>query len=127
MKVIDLLNMISKGEEVPKIILFNSYKYKFDKTNNEYQRLNYNGTLGTTLGTINALDLYLNEELEIIEEEKKIEQLEQYYDKDLEEYVVETYINGINYKEIYKSKYDEMIIKKISELINEINKMKEGK
>lgn len=75
MKVIDLLVKIANGEEVPKIILFNSYKYKFDKTNNEYQRLNYNGTLGATLGTINALDLYLNDEIEIIDEDKKIEKL----------------------------------------------------
>lgn len=64
--------------------------------------------------------------IEIIEEDKEIEKLEQYYDEDLDEYVVETYINGINCKEIYKSKYDEMMIKKINELINEINKLKRG-
>lgn len=62
--------------------------------------------------------------IEIIEEDKEIEELKQYYDEDLDEYVVETYINGINYKEIYKSRYDEMMIKKISELIDEVNKLK---
>ena len=68
MKIIDLLNKIANGEEVPKIILFNSYKYRFDKIDRVYRNIRGN----STLGTINELDLYLNDEVEIKEEEKKI-------------------------------------------------------
>ena len=68
MKIIDLLNKIANGEEVPKIILFNSYKYRFDKIDRVYRNIMGN----STLGTINELDLYLNYEVEILEEEKKI-------------------------------------------------------
>ena len=67
MKIIELLNMISKGEEVPNIILFNSYKYRFDKIDRVYRNIRGN----STLGEINELDLYLNDEVEIIEENNK--------------------------------------------------------
>ncbi len=68
MKIIDLLNKIANGEEVPEIILFNSYKYRFDKIDRVYRNIRGN----STLGKVNELDLYLNDEVEIIEEEKKI-------------------------------------------------------
>ena len=80
MKLIDLLNKIANGEEVPKIILFNSYKYRFDKIDRVYKNIRGN----STLGTINELDLYLNEEIKILDddyledtpkEDKKIEKL----------------------------------------------------
>ena len=127
MKIIDLLNKIANGEEVPKQIKLKGIEPVFQYDNKEFYY--YWKDTKTGKGGKATLDLIynINDEVEIIEEDKKIEKLEQYYDKDLDEYVVETYINGIYYKEIYKSKYDEMIIKKISELIDEVNKMKEGK
>ena len=85
MKLIDLLNKIANGEEVPKIILFNSYKYRFDKIDRVYKNIRGN----STLGTINELDLYLNEEIKILDddyledtpkEDKKIEHINKVYD-----------------------------------------------
>ena len=68
MKIIDLLNKIANGEEVPEIILFNSYKYRFDKIDKVYRNINGNSTLGAVV----ELDIYLNDNVKIIKEEKKI-------------------------------------------------------
>ena len=107
MKVIDLLNKIANGEEVPKIILFNSYKYQFDKIDNVYRRLNGN----STLGAIVELDIYLNDEVEIIEEDKKIKKLDQTLNR--------LDINDDYYRYIMENRF------KINEIIDKINK--EGK
>lgn len=74
-----------------------------------------------------SIDSNYAKTFELIEEDKKIEELEKYYDDDLEEYIVETYINGVNYKEIFKSKYDEMMINKTNEIIDILNEMREDK
>ena len=74
-----------------------------------------------------VIDSDYAKKFEVIEEDKKIEKLEIYYDDDLEEYIVETYINGVNYKEIFKSKYNEMMINKINEIIDVLNDMREDK
>lgn len=108
MKVIDLLNKIANGEEVPNIILFNSYKYRFDKIDRVYRRIIGNSTFGnSTLGTINELDLYLNDDVEIIEdtpkEDKKIEKLK---------------LSGNDFIDIFKI---ENKINKINEIIDKVN------
>ena len=48
---------------------------QFDKIDNVYRRLNGN----STLGAIVELDIYLNDEVEIIEEDKKIEKLNTWF------------------------------------------------
>lgn len=113
-KVIELLNMISKGEEVPKKIEYEGEIYEFNKNIHGYWGGKNNDSFRAMVNW-----RYLNNEVEILEEENKIpEKLEKYYDKNLEEYVVETYIKGINYKEIFNSRYDEMIISKINEVLD---------
>lgn len=119
-KVIDLLNKIAKGEKVPEKIKWNDDEWVYYDGSSK----NYYNDYEDLFSVIDGSNL--NDEVEIIEEDKEIKKIKQYYDKDLDEYVVETYINGINYKEIYKSRYDEMMIKKISELIDEVNKLKRG-
>ena len=57
-------------------------------------------------------------------EDKKIEDIKKYYDEEIESYVAETYIDGNWYKELYNSRYDEMIINKINELIDKVNRLK---
>ena len=69
MKIIDLLNKIANGEEVPEIILFNSYKYRFDKIDKVYRNINGNSTLGAVV----ELDIYLNDKVKIIKDTPKEE------------------------------------------------------
>ena len=72
MKVIDLLNKIANNEEVPKEIKVYNENYIFDKKYKRYINQDNENTLGERV----ALDLELNNEIEIIEEKpKKIEKL----------------------------------------------------
>ena len=81
MKVIDLLNKIANGEEVPKKIKYLYYEYEFNEEEKEYQRLQNEIIYG--LGEDRRLDIVLDDEVEIIEEpqEHKIpEKLDKYAD-----------------------------------------------
>ena len=71
-KVIDLLNMISKGEEVPKKIEYRNIKFLYDKNNKCYIVENYNEYNDLLMELSNHKGTDLNYEVEIIEEEKKI-------------------------------------------------------
>ena len=66
MKIIDLLNKIANGEEVPEIIKYNNFIYKYNKDICDYD--------GDDLYLFGNTDK-LNEEVEIIEEDKKIEKI----------------------------------------------------
>lgn len=116
MKVIDLLNKIANGEEVPKKIKWRDKIWTYNNKDQDYE-VNDTDLLGYGFFIHRTLD-FINDEVEIIEEKKIPEKLENYYDENLEEYVVETYIKGINYKEIFNSRYDEMIISKINEVLD---------
>lgn len=67
MKVIDLLNKIANGEEVPKHIRFGDINYYY---NEEYKTYEYDKNVELYKWTI--LGLCLNDEVEILEEEKEI-------------------------------------------------------
>ena len=67
-KVIDLLNMISKGEEVPKEIKYRDWLYEFKKSCNDYL-CQYDSLLYRENDDVRQ---FLNDTVEIIEEEKKI-------------------------------------------------------
>lgn len=86
MKIIDLLNKIANGEEVPKKIIIDG-KLLFLENGKEFAYRFESG-----LGTLNW-DYYierkkLNDEIEIIEESKKIEKIEliqhDFYDAGIE-------------------------------------------
>lgn len=66
-KVMDLLNKIANNEEIPKIIKYHGYKWEYSFIENNYIRkceiVAYRLTLGLN---------ELNDEVEIIEEEKKL-------------------------------------------------------
>jgi hypothetical protein len=79
MKVIDLLNKIANGEEVPKKIKCDGviYNYEFQNTITgayEYRSQNYNCLMNNMAGHLYLTDI-LNNEVEIIEEDKEIEYL----------------------------------------------------
>ena len=74
-KIIDLLNMISKGEEVPKKIKYNHTEYIYREITKQYYIKGCMGTYDSSLRYELTSFNRLNDEVEIIEEEKKIEYL----------------------------------------------------
>ena len=69
MKIIDLLNKIAKDEEIPKKIKFENDIYEYENKECGYVR-EENGIYYMFMNEIG--NWYLNDEVEILEEEKKI-------------------------------------------------------
>ena len=107
-KVIDLLNMISKGEELPKTIRwYDKFYNDYDEISNNYKAFVYEKLKNEVWN--------LNDEVEIIEEPKKIEKIARCDS-----------IKMTHYGELYKPTENEEILRiKINELIDEINNLKE--
>ena len=110
MKIIDLLNKIAKGEEVPKKIRIG--EIVFEK-NTEAPNIDYCLEKGNTFlfqEYIHAFgEIGLNDELEIIEEDKKIEKLSF---MDIAISINETYNDNVG-----------VLMAKINELIDVVNKL----
>lgn len=102
MKVIDLLNKIAKGEEVPKNIEVSgeliTFKFTFDKNRDLYLSEHHK-----TLGEIFDLSNMLNNEVEIIEEKPK-------------------HIEELNISRLRKNEYCYPITVEIMAKINELSK-----
>jgi hypothetical protein len=81
MKVIDLLNKIAKGEEVPKKIKHHwEYEYKFDELRNEYCYMNNKNERFDADWLIISM---INDKVEIIEDKPKhIEELANVWGKE---------------------------------------------
>ena len=108
MKIIDLLNKVAKNEKIPKTIKYYGYIYKYDEENKFY----YNN--GSSL----YREFYengncLNDEVEIIEEDKKIEKLcyQQLRARDVVEFITTLNEQLSNHG------------KKINELIDKVNEL----
>ncbi len=111
MKIIDIFNKIANKEEVPNKVKFNNEIYTYKPEWNDYS--NKEGTHGLFADVISnsyQITRMLDEEIEIIEEDKKIEKLkrEDFFDN----------FGGISIN-------DDKFIDKINELIDEANKSKE--
>lgn len=75
MKVIELLTKIANGEEVPLEIKCYNKKYRYDSLSDDYDQIGGFSSLFKDLLILNGFDNLpkcLNEEVEIIEEPKKI-------------------------------------------------------
>lgn len=112
MKVIDILNKLAKGEELPRKLKGNNHTYTL------VENCNYEDEDGDILFSDDYFwcnEDFLNEELKIIEEDKKIEKLDLrgYYDKDIQDN-----------NEWLTS--EEILALKINELIDKVNKLKGG-
>lgn len=74
-KIIDLLNKIANEEEVPLEIKYYNKKYRYDSLSNDYEQIGgFNSLFKNLLILKHGFDLpkFLNYEVEILEEEKKI-------------------------------------------------------
>ena len=111
MKIIDLLVKISQGERMPKKIKYEGYVWEYDKVTKDYYRNDIDEEYIYLFQELfeKETGFFINNEVEIIEEDKKIEELDaQYYDD--ERYTPETRLNiCMNY---------------INKLIAEVNKLK---
>ena len=110
-KVIDLLNAIAEGKELPEKFMYKGHSYYRQKTNGICYRCD---ELNEIFEECLVLE-DLNDTIEIIEEPKKIEKIAR-CDR----------IKMTHYGELYKPTENEEILRiKVKELIDEINNSKE--
>lgn len=87
MKIIDIYNKIANGEEVPKKIKYQNYIYEYQHRRDTESCFNYMcNENGEYLSRRYFIDNILNDEVEILEEEKKIpEKLNMTYMKKIDD------------------------------------------
>lgn len=121
MKIIDLLNKIANGEEVPKEIKFcdkfrdEKFEYIFDKGQSDYERVDKLEYLFND----HFMTEWLNEKVEIIEENKEIEEIGSWYE------VLPTESKETQLKELNHN--FNVIFDRLDNLIKTVNKLKKGK
>lgn len=117
-KMIELLTRIANGEDIPKLIEYKGQRYCWKEGNNGGYISNGLYWLCNIHNNFDEPD-FLNDEVEIIEEDKEIKELE-FNSK--EKYI--TTIEGTSNK---MRNIDVTLATKINELVKEIKKMKEEK
>ena len=124
-KVIDLLNIISKGQEVPKKIWLRRIwrvPMTYSEEAKDYYCINNpNGFFEDYFKSYYKADFNLNEEVEIIEEEKEIEELPIIKNADNT-----TSLQGKDFNYTMKT-VDVILANKINELIYELNELRKEK
>ena len=117
-KIIDLLNKIANGEELPKKIklLCDDEIFIYEKEKDDYIGENGDGLFNECILDTISLEIYLNDEVEIIEEPKKIEKI-----------TVREKTLGFPNGEWTARNTDKAFAIKINELIDEIKNLKEKK
>lgn len=113
-KIIDLFNKIANNEEVPNPIMLNNVVFHYDDDAQDYEN-GFEYLFRDSFSNFGRSDDFLNievEEVEIIEEEKEIEKIGKIYD---------------GFTDSYYDTCLEKVIKKVDELVDEINKLKKEK
>lgn len=121
-KVIDLLNKIANEEEVPKKIKWDYEEWEYIEEMKDYYSFNRHIHLFNTVFPNDGLVEHLNDEIEIIEEEKEIEKGLKLY----KEYLEECDVAGFNPTEV-RDEYIDRLSLIVIELIDEVKKLKEKK
>lgn len=119
MKVIDLLNKIANGEEAPKKIKILSDNKVFEY-NCDFDYIGENGDelFGECLANTMNIHIFLNDEVEIIEEDKKIEKLEIVNNGSVNAYAL---LDEYGTK-CALTKHSKVMCDKINEIIDYLNK-----
>jgi hypothetical protein len=123
MKVIDLLNKIANGEEVPEIIEFDDAKYYFRKIYKEYYRFDNSSTLYRDYNVFKIL----NDEVEVLEEDKEIEKIDRVNGSYLVDLRSDSSIAEQSEAITSLVMYLNNNVDKINELIKAVNELKKGK
>jgi hypothetical protein len=96
MKLIDIFNKIANDEPVPKKVKFNDEIYTYKPEWKDYaDEDEHYGLFVDTISNTYQITKMLNEEIEIIEEDKKIEKIEKPDGYSAENYIEEMF-NKIN-------------------------------
>ena len=121
-KIIDLLVKIANREEVPKKIKWENIIYAYSEYDKDYLEYPFSNEEYKGLFDMrdNILTQFLNDEVEIIEEDKKIEKLDIKQEKNIKNNW-KWKCNGYNISTPQKIMAD-----KLNELIDEINNLKEN-
>ena len=121
-RVIDLLNKIANGEEVPKEIWCGGNRYKYNPFRQDYDSvITDNKDLLHNIG----ITRNLNHKVEIIEEDKEIEELRIKQEKNIKnnwKWKIEDTEHDYNISTPQK-----IMGEKINELIKAVNELKKGK
>ena len=117
-KIIDLLNKIAEGKELPEKFMYKGHLYYRQKTKGICYRCD---ELNEIFEECLVLE-DLNETIEIIEEPKKIEKLKIEQDTHNSNY----YIKNEYGTKCGLTKHSKMIAEKVNELIDEINNLKDN-
>ena len=127
MKIIDLLVKISQGEKMPKKIKYEGYVWEYDKVAKDYYRNNIDGEYIYLFRDLFEKTIYfLNNVVEIIEEDKKIEKLEPVRGSDLSDLTDKDMVLKNNAL-IELCKTLNNMNNKINELIDAVNELKRDK
>lgn len=122
-KIIDLLNNIYNCKDMPGKIVFYNRNWLYNDKYQDYFDEEYNSLIDFLMDdTTYETRKFLNTEVEIKEENKKIEKL-----NDKARYYFSTVANGMTKRD--REALDEMFekcYKTIDELIDEVNKLKNG-
>ena len=119
MKVIELLTKIANGEKIPKKIKYQNYIYEYQHRRDTENCFNYMcNENGEYLSRRYFIDNILNDEVEIIEEPKKIEKIDEIL-------MIDDLIPPCGENDIKMWKNIIIQQNKINELIDEINNLKE--
>ena len=114
MKVIDLLNKIAKGEEIPKKVKYKTFYWEYKEEEKDFKDNENDWVFSCSNYDIPEM---LNEEIEIIEEEKDIEEIDEIIKfQDL--------ATPYGHNEQMFMKFLIIHQNKIDELVREVNKLK---
>ena len=124
-KISDLVNKVINREEMPKEVLFEDNIYKWCRDIGDYRKDGYGSCL-MIRDIFDNFDRYgsfynmLFEDVEIIEEQKKIEKIEIYEDEEGH------YFLNNRYNKIYiRCDETDFMVDKFNELIDKINNLKD--
>lgn len=122
-KIIDLLNYVARGENIPKKIKYRDEIWEYTSTvfGKCYQYYSDYLREWKRLEDVIVLEECLNDEVEIIKEKKKIEEILISMDDNSMPFVGDKQYKHLSYAEV-----DLMFANKINELIDEVNKLKES-
>lgn len=125
MKIIDLLVKISQGEIMPKKIKYEGYVWEYDKATKDYYRNDIDEEYIYLFQDLfeKETGFFINNEAEIIEEDKKIKMLEPVRGSDLTDLTSKDVVLK-NSALIELCKTLNNINNKVNELIDEINNLK---
>lgn len=111
--IIELLNKIANGEKLPQKIKYENVVYEYEDLDKEYQNKD-----GDDFFAFTYVPYHLYDKVEIIEEDKDIEEIK--IDGDFGG----KYITNEQGDNCYIKSHDETMINKLNEVIREVNKLR---